>query len=396
MIPPRLSEEDFKFVDLIEQYFIRISSPGDLIEIRAFPDESTGRTGVSRGLFSSLRKAALTAMHMANAGLHTYYTLNPILPDCFYTKYQQINRPEWWVRYTARDHNIARRRLYLFDLDAHFGKGCATDQEKAQAWESAQSLKQYLVGLGWPDPITIDSGNGYHLIYRADGCSVVQWATDELEVVLKFLKGKFPDLDAANFNPSRVARVPHTVNRRGPDTAERPHRRARILNYPDAFMPVTMSHVYRLGKLAGVRTDDDGRALSSRRAKRENYLLIDEAGVEELIDQYPDQLALGDITYEGNVTYFPLVFCPFKGAEHRDQNVGKGKTAIILRPNSIGFNCFSDDCSHYTFVDLLRLLHRETGRWPDTPIWKQEDLEALAARWGCPIEDASLPPGIEP
>jgi hypothetical protein len=61
---------------------------------------------------------------------------------------------------------------------------------------------------------------------------------------------------------------------------------------------------------------------------------------------------------------------------------------IILWPDNISFKCFSSNCSHYSFVDLLRLLQRETCQWPETPIW-HDHLEKLEARWGCPIDDLS-------
>jgi hypothetical protein len=164
MVPQRLSAADYKLVDLIEQYFRVVSPPGDLIEVRAFPDKSTGRRGVARGLFTDLRLAAITAVHMTNAGLQTYYSLNPIKPDSVYAKKRVINQPCWRVSHTAKDYHIGRRRNYLFEIDAHkpvrYKDYCSTGKEKAIAWDQVQRLRQYLSERGWPEPIVIDSGNG--------------------------------------------------------------------------------------------------------------------------------------------------------------------------------------------------------------------------------------------
>jgi hypothetical protein len=51
---------------LIEQYFLFISQPGDLIEIRGFPDRSRG-AHTPAGLYTDMRKAALVSIMMADA-----------------------------------------------------------------------------------------------------------------------------------------------------------------------------------------------------------------------------------------------------------------------------------------------------------------------------------------
>jgi hypothetical protein len=385
-----LSEHDIKRIERIERFFCTIRQPGELIEIRAWHDDSTGIKGITSGLFNNLRKAAIAAIRLGNEGQHVYYTLNPISPDSLYAKKRELNKCIRKAIHTCKDNHIASRQLYLFDCDPKRPSGvCSTDAEKGHAWDQAQRLKQYLSELGWPEPIVADSGNGTHLYYLADGCSVSKEATENLQAALQYLKTMFPDLDASVFNASRICRVLHTMNRKGIDIIERPHRRAKIISYPEKFEPVMAGKIYQLAIKGGILTDDDGNRVKVSRTKGESNLLIDEAGVEELIEEFPDQLELDRVTQVGDATYFALASCPFKGAPHKGQDVGAGKTTIILRPDTIGFKCFSDDCSSQKFVDLLHLLHRETGRWPQTPIWEEDDLEVLAERWGCQIEDAT-------
>jgi hypothetical protein len=88
------------------------------------------------------------------------------------------------------------------------------------------------------------------------------------------------------------------------------------------------------------------------------------------------------VSQDGPNTFFALTACPFAGRPHRDQLVGRGKTTLMLRPDSIGFSCFSDECHDHSFSDLLRLLHEQTGRHPSMKIWGEPDLEPMIKRWG--------------
>jgi hypothetical protein len=383
-----LSPHDIERVNRIEEQFLATTYPGDISEVRGWFDPSTGREGTAAGLFRDMRKAALAAIMMTNRGLQTYRTLNPIRRDSEYAKHQRINWINWRALFAAADRHIACRRLYLLDFDPDrpgFKKDCATEAEKAAASEQAQDCMRYLASLGWPEPIVNDSGNGFHLLYSEFGTEVDRDSTEYLVAALQYLKGKFPYLDTTVTNPARVARVPHTVNRKGVNTEERPHRYTRVVSYPEGSLKtVGPSRIQQLAMMSQ-KTDEDGKRLAKPRQDSTSELLIDEEGVENLIDEFPDQLALAGIGYKGDATWFALSWCPFKGGEHHDQNVGMGHTCIILWPDNIGFKCF---CGDHSFTDLLKLLHSETGRWPKTPIW-HDDLEKLEARWGCPIEDLS-------
>jgi hypothetical protein len=386
-----LTEIDLKRVELIEHFFRTIRQSGDLIEIRAWHDESTGIRGRNSGLYNNLRKAAFAAIRLSNEGQHVYFTLNPVDPNSICAKKRELNKVIRKAFFTTKDYHVACRRLYLFDSDPKRPSGvCSTEAEKAHAWEQVQALKMYLSGLGWPEPIVADSGNGWHLYYLADGCAVGREATANVKDALRYLKTLFPTVDTTVYNAAQISRVPHTMNVKGINTVERPHRRAKLISYPEKLEPVMAGKVYQLAIEAGILTDDDGNRVKTSAAKGESTLLIDEAGVEELIDEFPDQLELTRTTQAGDITYFALASCPFKGAPHRGQDVGAGKTTIMLRPDTVGFKCFSDDCSNHKFVDLLHLLHEQTGRWPETPIWEEDDLEVLEARWKCEFDDETV------
>src|SRR5205807_99622 len=81
-----------------------------------------------------------------------------------------------------------------------------------------------------------DSGNGCYLLYRID------LANDEAsrELVRRCLEAlafQFDDaqvhVDQTMFNAARIIRVPGTLNAKGDDTQERPHRTSKLLSPGD-------------------------------------------------------------------------------------------------------------------------------------------------------------------
>jgi hypothetical protein len=187
-------------------------------------------------------------------------------------------------------------------------------------------------------------------------------------------------IDSVVANPSRIARMPHCLNRKA-------GRRATVISMPTFFRELQPCEVLRLAE-ENPTYSAPSWASTYRTATEETSLLIDEEGVLDLIEEYPDQLELArDPMCKDDATYFSLASCPFKGEPHTGQAVGMGKTTIILRSNSIGFKCFSDACSGHTFSGLIKLLHSKTGRWPSMRIW-DDDMAKLEARWGG-VEDVS-------
>jgi hypothetical protein len=166
------------------------------------------------------------------AGVYT--TINAPLPALLA---RAANQVVVRAKVTTRDAEIARRCTILVDADpVRPAKISASTQEKAAAWEAIQAVIGYLRDRGWPEPIVIDSGNGFHARY------VVDLPNDEpsrqlVERVLKVISARFSDddvtIDTTTFNASRIAKLPGTWARKGEPTDERPHRRSRVVSVPD-------------------------------------------------------------------------------------------------------------------------------------------------------------------
>lgn len=355
-------------VGRIHAFFRAVFSPDDLVEVRGL---GSREFGTMRLLTADLFLAAKAAAKMEQNGANVYFTLNPVARDSWYARRAVPDGPCRHVTRTVRDNEIDCRNLYLIDLDPDRPSGTASSAEqRMQAAATADAVQAYLTSQHWPEPIRLDSGNGMHLLYRGDRCSA---NGDILKYALKGLAAKFNGsckVDTSVFNAAQISRVPYTLNRKA-------GCRAKVLRMPEVFTPFTHGLVCRIANEGGYQMDYGAR----HRTGGSGTLAIDEDGVHELIDEFADYLELDRVTERDGIVYFALASCPFKSGPHRGQDVGAGKTAILLRPDSIGFKCFSDDCNGRSFVDLLRFLHGKTGRWPSMPIW-EDDLKKLAERWG--------------
>lgn len=157
--------------------------------------------------------------------------LNPLRPDAL-TPDTVINPLELRMeRRTARDEHICKREWLLLDFDPQRPAGVgSTDAEKAAAHQQAEQCRSELAGMGWPSPTVIDSGNGYHLRYRIDLPNDAT-ATALVRAVLQRLAVRYPMLDVTNYKAARVAKLPGSWARKGPDTPERPHRKSETLEH---------------------------------------------------------------------------------------------------------------------------------------------------------------------
>ena len=130
------------------------------------------------------------------------------------------------------DHNISTRTACFIDFDAVYPDGEKTNSTEAELEATRVAAVQcieYLSGLGFPRPALITSGNGHQVWYR------VNLPADDGGLIERFLialAAKFPGVDQTVYNPGRVGRLPGTMNRRDPETPERPHRLAKIVDAP--------------------------------------------------------------------------------------------------------------------------------------------------------------------
>ncbi len=141
--------------------------------------------------------------------------------------------------------DILRRVWLLIDVDRRKTDQTtgtnATTAEKHCASAVATAIWRYLSAAGWPVPVLVDSGNGWHLYYRLDlpndGAS-----QKLLRAILYALGDRFDTeqaaIDRSVHNANRIAKVPGTWARKGPHSEERPHRLAHLVHVPEEVQVV--------------------------------------------------------------------------------------------------------------------------------------------------------------
>lgn len=219
-----------------------LTAPGSAHELRVLP------SGRSRLIHADrLEEAVQTALSLCDErGL--YYTLNPVRPDLGAEK-------------SAKNDDIIGRQWLYVDVDPIKEKidESSTDAEKEAARCVASTVVESLFGLGWPAPVLIDSGNGYHLLYRVDlpnDTESKHLSSAILKVLSKAYSTKGAKIDKAVHNAARIAKLPGTWSKKGTDTPERPYRMCRILSAPDPLEAVPVSCLQSL-------VGDDAPATSS-------------------------------------------------------------------------------------------------------------------------------------
>lgn len=137
----------------------------------------------------------------------------------------------------AANPDIESRRWILIDCDpVKPADLSATDAEREASIDLACTISEALAAAGWPDAVWIESGNGAHLLYPcdlpADKLSQ-QLIRDALAALGDRHDTPAAKVDRAVHNAARVSKLPGTWVRKGPDTPDRPNRRARLIRAPE-------------------------------------------------------------------------------------------------------------------------------------------------------------------
>lgn len=268
-----------------------------------------------------------------------YVTLNPVVP-AIVSRAEARLTPPGKKSLATKDKEVDRRRWLLIDVDPVRPAGIsATDEEKAKAFEVAENVRKDLLDRGWPVPLQIDSGNGYHLWYRID------LPADDGGLVERFLKALAAEydtpaatVDASVFNPARIVKLPGTYARKGDDTADRPHRLARVLHAPAPIKPVSRDLIEGV---AGKAPDPKAAAANGAAGKSAGNGQSNEYGrlrVEDWLRDRGVAFRVKDWLDSLGRTVYVLAECPFDPSHaHKDACIYQepgGKLAASCKHNS--------------------------------------------------------------
>ena len=175
-----------------------------------------------------------------------YYGLNPVTEGCI-DRANNCLKPVSQAL-SVKTADIQHRRLMLIDIDPVRESDCsATDEEKEKAYWLGRVVSRDLREAGWPKPVVVDSGNGYHLLYRVD------LPVDDKDLVRNCLRALASEydceqvkIDTGVFDARRIAKLPGTIACKGEATKDRPHRRSGYFKLPSEFEAVPHKLLHEL------------------------------------------------------------------------------------------------------------------------------------------------------
>ena len=135
----------------------------------------------------------------------------------------------------AKDADIERRTSMLVDIDRKKDTSCPASEEEVDAARAvARSIRDYLASLGWPSPIAMESGNGFHLYYPLANLENSEAVSAQIKRTLNVLATKFDNdtvgVDRVVYNAGRITKIPGTIARKGTESEGRPYRMAMIVD----------------------------------------------------------------------------------------------------------------------------------------------------------------------
>lgn len=165
------------------------------------------------------------AMSLNQHGYNCYTTMNPIRTDFRASGGKGITKD-----------GIAKRTKVMVDLDrssAESKKHPATDAELERANELIERIADHAVRLGWPRPLKVMSGNGYHLYFALEELE----NDDESELIIKEMLETLAELfnteefeiDTVVFDANRITKIIGSIARKGEETPNRPYRTVELV-----------------------------------------------------------------------------------------------------------------------------------------------------------------------
>jgi hypothetical protein len=330
----------------IETALRLIVDPGTVFEVRALRVKMKyGRPAICSGFydFDHISDAARDVAGLGGIPGGVYVTINPCKPEVLARRANRMDRADNGE--TTSDHEILKRTTLLIDCDADRPAGIsATDAEHTMALELAARIKSDLYDAGWPEPVHVDSGNGGQLWFGVnlpvDDGGIIQRTLAELGK--RYDSGQV-HIDQTVHNPSRIGRLPGTINRKGDNVPSRPHRMARLLHAPERLEPVPRELLETLaGPANASRPSGSGAAVGhvGTRRSRED--------VERFIAAHLSECEPGEPQDYKDGTKWVLKICPF------DSSHTGGSAALFLNKDGVpGFRCQHNSCRKKNWNSLL-------------------------------------------
>jgi P4 family phage/plasmid primase-like protien len=319
-------------------------------EIRALEVQGRGTvTGVYHT--SEIVKAAKDAAWLSNKAKGVYVILNPVSRKCYERAPGRLVTAKMYG--TTANHEIEKRTALLLDIDVERKpKNISTTNEEhkaaiARCGEIVEALQET---YGLPEPTLGDSANGGHALWHTD----LPNNDESKELVEGFLaaldRGFSTDklkVDTSVSKAAQLTKLFGTMACKGPNTADRPHRRAKILKVPKVKRLVTRAMLQSVID-AYPPPKRPGKPTSGDSSKNNPITWAD-------IEPYIRDRITKDKEAENGSTIYEIKGCPF-GEDHPTDRAGY---LNVYPDGSVVPGCHHDHCQGKTFLDFIKAVAPE-------------------------------------
>ena len=321
----------------IERALAVLVGPGNVVELRIL---HTRRATVS-GYFTDMGRLAQAATQWSGGAPGVYITLNPVIPDLLA---RSANHLKEYVKYATSDDDIVCRRWLPLDFDPKRpSEISSTEEQHKAAVVRAKEVQSWLKGMGWPDAIFADSGNGAHILPRIDLPNIPE-NIDLLKKCLKAVALQFDDgdvgVDQTTYNASRIWKLYGTMACKGDSMPDRPHRLAKLLDVPSNVEVVSRE---LLERLAAMVPEEHKKDRGNNRGNFDLQKWIQDHGLD-LIGPHPWQ--------GGQKWIFPV--CPWN-----PEHTNKAAYLIQSASGAIAAGCHHNGCTGKGWHDLRYTIEPE-------------------------------------
>lgn len=305
----------------------------NLVEIRLI-DPATSKT--YSGYFNNIDTIieALKPYEHCNQ----YFVLNRIKESCH--DRQQRDKFICKPRETTSDKDIEGYDWIMVDIDVERTSGTAsTDEELSYAKKKANEVYAYLRDANFEQPVVCCSGSGVHVMYRVkleNNESNRKLVKDFLDALGMLFSDERVHIDGVVGNPARLCRLYYSVNRKGANTKERPHRMSYIVRAPEEVKPTDIVYIQKIAAL--IPTPEAP-------SRQNHYRGSDSFDLEAFLQKYDIKVAKKTVTNE--YTKYVLAECPFDSS-HRSPD----SCVFAFKDGGYQFVCLHQSHRHLTFRDF--------------------------------------------
>jgi hypothetical protein len=327
--------------------------PGQLVEIRGKFREG----GMASLYFTDLEKMGRVLDKNDQSGQFEaiWYTLQRLKPGTDKTKDPG--------KATSRDDILSYEWLVI-DIDRPrkpkgTKKDNATDDDLLILGRCRNKVHAWLRELGWPEPVVMCSGNGFHLLYKLDSLPTSNFSVlkDTLSGIAYHFRdiagdekdGKQCNIDESLSEPEQIIKAYGTWSRLSDfDGQPTPWRESHIVSVPKAIKAIGLGDC--LAAQMELPRTSAGKS-STGKGRPYNQEWMENYGVADLFDWAVPYLELGEEFEENGETYYPSSNCPIHAGEdgmyqHSGQGAGRHYAIIVNeKDQTIRNNCFSGELS---------------------------------------------------